>query len=137
MGEGIVEVIECDFHQGVVDGIDDFFPTAWPETAYPLLQFGEDVLDRIQIGRIGWQVDHLCADTLDRGDCRTRFMAAEVIENDQVTGMQSRSQQLLAEPSETVAVERPVENHRGTCTVQRYRVNQRGSLPIATGNRLH
>ena len=44
---------------------------------------------------------------------------------------------MLAEPRETVAVEWPVENHRGTRTVQRYRVNQRGSLPIATGNRFH
>ena len=87
VGEGIVEVIGCDFHQGVVDGIDYFAPTAWPKTAYPLFEFGKYVFDRVEIRRVRWQVDHLRADTLDRGDCRHRLMAAEVVENDQVAWM--------------------------------------------------
>jgi hypothetical protein len=54
---------------------------------------GEDLLDRVEVWRVGRQEAELGAGALD--GLASRLVAAEIIENDNVAGSQGRGEDLL------------------------------------------
>lgn len=52
--------------------------------SHQVLEFGEDLLDRVEVGRVRRQEEQSSADGPDRRSHGLAFMAAEVIENDNV-----------------------------------------------------
>ena len=80
-------------------------------------EFGEDLLDGVQVWAVGWQEQELGAGLAKRfAHCRA-FMAAEIIHDDDVTGRQCRYQHLLDVCDKSFAVDRPVQYERGIDTI--------------------
>ena len=59
------------------------------------LELGEGVLDGIEIGRVFGQVEEARADGLDGLADRVAFVGAEIVEHDDVAGLECRGQDLL------------------------------------------
>ena len=49
--------------------------------AQEVFEFGEDLLDRVEIGTIGREKEEPCASGLDRGANGLALVAAEIVEN--------------------------------------------------------
>ena len=54
---------------------------------------GEDLLDRVEIGRVGGQVEQLCTRRADRLTDGGGLVAAEVVHHDDIASPQVRDQQ--------------------------------------------
>jgi hypothetical protein len=75
-----------------------------------VLEFGEDLLDRIEIGAVGRQEDHVRSHGADRGARRLALVASEIVENDDVAGVERRGEDLLDVSREALAIDRPIED---------------------------
>src|SRR5258707_3098032 len=81
--------------------------------AQQVLEFGEYLLDRVQVGRIFRQKEELCANRADECPHDFTFVAAEIVHDDDVTGLQGREQNLLDVNCEALTVDRAIENPWG------------------------
>ena len=79
---------------------------------HPMLDLGEDLLDRIEVWRIGRQEQKPCPSLLDRLANGLAFVAAKVVHDDDVARFQDRHQQLLDVCPEALAVDRTVKDAR-------------------------
>lgn len=77
-----------------------------------VLCLGEALFDRIEIGGVGRQEDHVCTDFADCGARGAALVAAEIIENDHITGRECRGEDLFDIGGEGLAVDRTVEDAR-------------------------
>src|SRR5689334_19218568 len=77
-----------------------------------LLEFAEGRLDRSEVRRIGRQILELAADLGKQGLNFGPFVATEVIEDDDLAGLEDRDQHLSDVGDEGLAVERPRQRHR-------------------------
>ena len=78
-----------------------------------MLDLGEGLLDRIEVWRIGRQVPQPGTGRFDRVAQGRRFVAAEIVHDDNVAGLEDRQELLLDVGAEAFAVDRPVEHARG------------------------
>ena len=78
-----------------------------------VLDLGEGLLDRIEVGRIGRQVPEPCAGGPDDLAQRGRFVASEIVHDDDVAGFEDRNELLFDIGAEALAVDRAVEDARG------------------------
>lgn len=92
----------------VVDGLDG----ACLGHAQPMFDLGEDLLDRIEVGRVGRQERELGAGSKDRMPYGLRAMAAEIVENDKIATAKHRYQELLDVGAEDDPVDRTVDDAR-------------------------
>ena len=92
----------------IVDGVDG----ARLCHSQPMLDLGEDLLDRIEVRRVGRQERELGAGGEDRIAYRSRTMAAEIVENDDVARAQFRDEELLDVGAEDDPVDRTVDDAR-------------------------
>jgi len=77
-----------------------------------VFEFCENLLDRIEVGTVGRQEDHVGSGSADGGaDCPT-LVAAEVVEDDDVAGLERRNENLFDIGGEARAVDWPVEDAR-------------------------
>lgn len=74
----------------VVEGVDG----AGLGHAHPVLDLGNDLLDEVEVGRVGRQKREPCADAADRRADGARTMAAEIVEDNDVALPQRRHQEL-------------------------------------------
>ena len=93
----------------VVDGVDG----ASLDHAQPMLDLGEHLLDRVEVRRVGRQEREPGAGCEDCTACRPSPMAAEVIENDDVSRAKHRQQELLDVGAEDGPVDGAVDDARG------------------------
>jgi hypothetical protein len=91
-----------------VDGVDG----ACLCHAQPMFDLGEDLLDRIEVRRVGRQEREPGAGRKDRGPYRPGTMAAEVVEDDNVAGTQLGHQELLDIGAEDSAIDRAIDDAR-------------------------
>jgi hypothetical protein len=80
--------------------------------AHPVLDLGEGLLDRIEVGRVGRQVPEPGAGGLDRLPDSRRLVGAEIVEDDDVAWFQDWNELLFDIGAEALAVDRPVEDAR-------------------------
>ena len=81
---------------------------ALPGVPHPMLDLGEGLLDRVEVRRIRGQEPQVrTGDGLAHG---LALVAGEIVENDDVTGLQGRDPMLLDPGVEGAAVDRPVED---------------------------
>ncbi len=78
--------------------------------ADPVLDLGEGLLDRIEIGRIGWERPESCSGGADRAPHGCGLVAAEIVHDDDVARFKDRRELLLDIGAETFAVDWPVED---------------------------
>lgn len=95
------------------------------------LELGEGLLDRIEIGRVRWQVEQVCAGRLyglaNTGD----LVAGQVVHDDDIAGLEAGGENLLAIGLEGGAVHRPVEHHGGAQATQAQAGDEGGRFPMS------
>ena len=77
-----------------------------------VLELGEDLLDRIEVGRVFRQEEELGASRSDRPSNRCAFVAAEIVHDDDIARLKLRDENLLNIGAEAFAVDWAVEQAR-------------------------
>lgn len=95
------------------------------------LELGEELLDWIEIGTVGRQVEECCAGPFDGGAHRATLVGAEIVHDDDVAGHQGRDKELLDVGLERQPVDRAVD-HAGSSDGVAAQGGQEGAgLPMA------
>ena len=97
------------------------------------LEFGECHLDRIEIRRIGRQVEKDRAPGLDRGADALDLVGGQVVDHDDVALRQARSQHFLNIDQEGFAVHRSIQHPRRDQAVAAQSGRKGGGLPMPEG----
>jgi len=74
------------------------------------LELGEDLFDWIEIGRVAGQEEQLGAGSADQAAHGFTLVAAEIVHDDDVTGVEGRHEELFDIGAETGAVNRSVDD---------------------------
>jgi len=77
-----------------------------------LLDLGEGLFDRIEVGGVWRQIPESCAGDLDQAAQGSRLVAAEIVHDDDVAGLKLRHENLLNIGAEAFAVDWAVEQAR-------------------------
>ena len=77
-----------------------------------VLSFGEDLLDRVEVGRVRRQVPESCAGGLDEAAQRGRLVTAEIVHDDDVAGLERRHEELLDIGFEAFTVDGSIQDAR-------------------------
>lgn len=100
-----------------------------------MLEFGEDLFDRIEVGAVGRQEQQSCADAADRLAHLLPLMTAEIVHDNHVAGFEGRQQELAHIGKEALCVDRAVQHARGVDPVAAQR-REKGLGPPAAVRRL-
>lgn len=99
------------------------------------LQLGEHLLDRTEVGRVGRQVADLCAGRLDLRAHALDLVARQVVEDDDVAGLERRHEHLSHVREEALPVDRSIEDGGRRQSVGTQGADEGGGLPMAVRNR--
>jgi hypothetical protein len=78
-----------------------------------VLELGEHLLDRVEVWTVRGQEQEPCAVTANGGaDCMT-FVAAEIVDDDDVAGLERGEEELLDIEMEAFAIDRPIKLEPG------------------------
>lgn len=80
--------------------------------AHPVPYLGEGLFDRIGVGGVGWQEPEPCAGGFDALADSRGLVAAEIVHDDNVAGLEGGHQLLLDISAQALAIDRPVEDTR-------------------------
>jgi len=96
------------------------------------LELGEDLLDRIEVRAIGRQEKELGTCSTDHVPYDLGFVAAEIVDDDDVAGSERRQKKLLDIGAEAVAVDGSVDDARCVDPVaaQGRQEGQRSPMPV-------
>ena len=97
------------------------------------LELGEDLLDGVEVGRVWRQEEEFCAGVSDGLANRLSLVAAKVVHDDDVTGLEGWDQQLAHIGGEPFAVDRPVEYEGGVYAVVAQGGDESHGAPVAVG----
>lgn len=90
--------------------LTDVLEGAWAERAEERFQFGERLLDGIEVRAVGRQKSHHGAGLLDGGAHRRLFVGGEIVEDHDIARVQGRHQDLLDVGAERRVIDGPVED---------------------------
>ena len=96
-----------------------------------MLELGEDLFDRVQVGRVFWQEEELGAGGSDERPHRLAFVATEIVHDDDVTFAQRGQEDLLDIGSKALAVDRPLKQPRCIDAVMAQGGQEGRGLPVA------
>jgi len=82
--------------------------------AHPVLDLGEGLFDRIEIGGVRGQIPEPCTGIPDHATERRRLVTAEIVHDDDVAGLEDRNELLRDIGAEAFAVDRAIEDTRGS-----------------------
>lgn len=99
--------------------------------AHQVLELGEDLLDRIEVGAIWRQEQELGASAADCLADSGPFVTAEIVHDDDVAGRERRHEELLDIIGEALAVDRLVEHARRVDPVAAERREEGHRTPMA------
>src|SRR5262249_16139425 len=97
-------------------------------------EFAENLLDRVEIRRIRWQIERGRTHSLDRVRHTGYLMSRKVVHDDDVTVVERWSQTLFDLSHEDRPVHRPIDHERCDHPVVAQSDNQGDGLPMAVGN---
>jgi hypothetical protein len=80
--------------------------------AHPVLDLGEGLLDRIEVGRVWRQIPEPCAGGFNQAAQGSRLVAAEIVHDDDVARLKLRNEDLLNIGAEAFAVDGAIEQAR-------------------------
>lgn len=107
------------------------FDGSWGGFSNVGLELGEGILDGIEIGTVGRQVEKRCPTCFDRLADARDLVGRQIVHDDDVIPAQGRRQHLLAPGPEDLAVLRPVEQHRGDEAGRRQAADEDDGLPVS------
>ena len=119
--------------EGLTDGVPEGIDGSFGGLSERGLELCEGHLDRIEVRRIGRQVEEVCAPVLDGLADAIDLMAAQVVHDDDVTRAERRSEHLLDIGLEDDAVHRSVDHQWRRDRVVSKAGDEGGGLPMAVG----
>src|ERR1700744_5370078 len=99
--------------------------------AHPVLDLGEGLFDRIEVGRVWRQIPEPCAGRFDQASQGSRIVAAEIVHDDDVARLKLRNENLLNIGAEAFAVDGAVEQARRGEAVAAQGAKERQRPPVA------
>ena len=99
--------------------------------AHPVLDLGEGLFDRIEIGGVWRQIPEPCAGRFDQASQGSRLVAAEIVHDDDVAWLKLRDENLLNIGAEAFAVDGTVEQARCSEAVAAQGAKEGQRLPMA------
>ncbi len=94
-------------------------------------QFGEHLLDGIEIGAVRRQKEQLCTGLADGAADRLSLMAIEIIHDHDVAGFERGNEELLDISQEAFAIDGAVKDHWRINAIGAQRRQEGESLPVA------
>jgi len=73
-------------------------------------ELGEDLLDWVEVGRVWGQEEELGAGRADGTADRLSLVAAEIIHDDDIAGLERRDEQLFNIGKEALTIDRPIDD---------------------------
>lgn len=116
--------------QHCADRFPDIFDGTLLSLAQHRLELGENLFDRIEVGRVGWQEQKMGAGGSDRGANGFTLVAAEIVDDDDVAWCEGRRQDLLDVGGKALAVDRTIENARRVDAIDAQGGDERHRLPV-------
>lgn len=107
---------------------------AFSGLSHQVLELGEDLLDRIEIGAVRRQEQQPGSRAADRLSDGGPFVTAQIVHDDNVAGRKRRDEELLDILGEALAVDRLVEHARGIDTITAERREEGHRAPMAIGD---
>jgi len=135
---GVDEVVGA-FPGGVgseelADGGDDGFDGSGSGFAEQVLKLGEDLFDRVQVGRVLGQKEEFGSGATDGAANGFALVAAEIVHDHQIAWPERRDQHLLDISGEGLGVDRTVEHPGRLDAVMAERRDEGHGFPVAMGN---
>ena len=138
MISGIAEVsgafLWCECVEGPADFAEDGFGSARRGAAQKMLQLGEHLFDRVEIGGVFGQEEQLGAGGADRLAYGLAFVTAEIVDDDDIAGLQGGDENLLDVSAEARAIDGAVEHPWGIDTIMAQGGQEGHGLPAALRN---
>ena len=107
------------------------------DRAQARFEFGKALLNGIEVGAVGGQIEQVRASRLDRLAHPGHFMTGQIVQDDAVARLEGGGQHLFDIGDEAGAIERPVEDGGGGQLVGAEGRNEGGGLPVAVGDLRH
>ncbi len=98
-----------------------------------MFELGEDLFDRVQVRAVGRQKDQMGSPGPDGGARGLALVAAQIVEHDDVAGLQGWGQNFLDIDPEQLAVDRPVDHPGRVDAVVTQGGDEGLGLPVAEG----
>ena len=117
--------------QDLGDGLDDALFGSGVGFTQSRFELGEDLLDGIEIGRVGRQEEEPRAGFADRRADGVAFVASQIVDDHDVAGLERGCKGVLDIGAEPDTVDRPVEEHRGVDAVMAQRRQEGERSPFA------
>lgn len=95
--------------EGVRDGLVDIAERAWLSLTEPVLELCEGLLDGIEVRAVGRQEEAVSTGVTEGLADGFGFVAAEIVEDDDIAVLEGGDQEALDVGEELLAVDRPVE----------------------------
>lgn len=111
----------------------DSFDASLGCPSHPVLQFGEELLDRIEVGAVGWQEEEPCSGGPDNLAYHRALVRAEIVENDDIAWLQGFDELGFDIGTESLAVDRPIEDPWRLDAIEPQGSNEGHGLPMAVG----
>ena len=116
----------AEFSPGCLDGSGLGVP-------HPVLELGEELLDRVQVRAVGRQEEQVRAGLTDGAASSLSFMAAEIVEDDDVALGERGGEHLLGIERKELTVDGAVDDERRVDPVDPERADEGQRLPGAVG----
>jgi hypothetical protein len=102
--------------------------------SHEVLELGEELLDGVQVRAVGWQKEHVGSCLPEGASCRLAFVAAEIVEDDDITFGKGRSQYLLDVEGEEFPVDGAIDDPRGIDAIDPQGCDESECLPVTVRN---
>ena len=107
---------------------------SFPGFAQEVFELGEDLFDRVQVGRVGGQEQPVRASGFDGVSHRLAFVASQIVEHDDIAGPKRWHQELLDVTPEYFTIDRPIDHTWGVDPVMAQGGEEGGGAPVSMGN---
>jgi hypothetical protein len=122
--------LRCEATEQGADALPGCFDGSLGSFSEQRFQLGEHLLDGIEIGTIRRQKEKMRADRTDGPAYGVALVAAEIVHDDDVSGLERRHEELLDIGFEAFAINRSIEDARRLDPVVPQRRKERECLPM-------
>ena len=116
------------------NGLAEFVEGSFGGFSQEGFELGEDLLDGIEVGTVGREIEESGSDLFDSLANALDFVGGEIVHEDDVSRGERRDQLLADVGEKELAVDRPVDDQRGDEPRGAQAGEEGGRLPMAVAN---
>jgi hypothetical protein len=114
-------IVRGDGVEGVPGGTTQVIIGAWFGSAKRVLHFGKRLLNRIEVGRVGWEMEQGGPASLDSGAYARSVVSAEVVHDDDLAWSEGGPEDVTDVADKAVSGHGPIESQARSDAFQRKR----------------